>query len=59
MKTFIEFLEEDGEAMVLAPAANSIGIDDKTSVAGEPIKKRGIILINRKNKVLPGSKVAT
>ncbi|MEI6297765.1 MAG: hypothetical protein WCO84_09105 [bacterium] len=57
MKTFKEFVNEEGEAMVLAPA-NQVGTEDKTSVAGEPIKKKGIKLINRKNKVLPGSKVA-
>ncbi len=57
MKTFIEFLEEEGEAMALAPA-NSVGIEDRDTVAGEPIKKKGIALIKRNNKQQPKSIVA-
>jgi len=53
MKTFKEHLEEDGEV-----PANAIGNDDKTSVAGQPIRKKGIQLIKRDNKPQPKSTVA-
>ena len=47
LNTFV--VNEDGEAMVLAPA-NQVGVEDKTSVAGEPFRKKGIKSIRRNNK---------
>lgn len=57
MKSFIEFLEEDGEGGI-APAmalgsANEVGTEDKTNVAGEPFKKKAIKSIRRNNKEIP------
>jgi hypothetical protein len=51
MKTFKEFINEDGE--VVATPANAVGIADKDSVAGEPHRKKGILLLKRNNKVQP------
>ena len=56
MKTFLEFIAEDGEGVVPAMAlssANQVGTEDRDSVSGEPFKRKGIKLINRKNKVIP------
>ena len=54
MKKFKEFraqLMEDGAAI-----ANAVGTTDKTSVAGEPIKKAGIKTMRRNNKSFDASK---
>ena len=54
MKTFRSFREqllEDGVAV-----ANAVGTADKTSVAGEPIKKAGIKTMRRNNKSFDAAK---
>ena len=55
MKKFKEFISEDGEGGGIAPAmvtgsANEVGTEDKTTVAGEPFKKKGKAAIRRNNK---------
>lgn len=56
MKSFKEFINEDGE--IGAAPANAVGVADKDSVAGEPIRKKGILLLKRNNKPQPKSVVA-
>ena len=49
------YIAEDGVAAV---PANAVGTQDKASVAGPPIRKKGITLLKRNNKPQPKSIVA-